>query len=143
MAFLVRFPLFHYLLQPFPKTVYRNAESNPPFSVDNNPKQSFADKILSPWKNRRKKGHTRRGGSGGNGTNPYRWIGYNNNAGPAAKGKLRRTNTLTLYQRAEQAELSHRSVSEVSTQVTLLSLSSPQSVFRVLTAGFFNIAQTY
>ncbi|CAM9632161.1 unnamed protein product [Ectocarpus fasciculatus] len=83
--------------------------------VDNNPKQSFADKILSPWKNRRKKGHPS-GGSGRSGTNPYRWIGYNNNAGPAAKGRLRRTNTLTLYQRAEQAELSHRSVSEASTQ---------------------------
>ncbi|CAM9600232.1 unnamed protein product [Ectocarpus sp. 6 AP-2014] len=84
--------------------------------VDNIPKQSFADKIFSPWKNRRKEGH-HRGGGGGKGTNPYRWIGYNNNnAGPTAKGKLRRTNTLTLYQRAEQAELSHRRVSDASTQ---------------------------
>ncbi|CAB1114831.1 unnamed protein product [Ectocarpus sp. CCAP 1310/34] len=83
--------------------------------VENNPKQSFADKILSAWKNRRKKGHPR-AGSGGKGTNPYRWIGYNNNAVPAAKGKQGRTNTLTLYQRAEQAELCHRSVSDASTQ---------------------------
>lgn len=75
----------------------------PLLSVDNQPKASFTSRMFSPWTKKR-----RREPFGGK---------RNTNTSKTAlpltklqkKNTLKRANTLTLYQRAEQAELSQRS----------------------------------
>ncbi|CAM9438002.1 unnamed protein product, partial [Scytosiphon promiscuus] len=68
--------------------------------VDNKPRQSLAARVLSPWKQRRAKKRSRGGGRSKNLSSQTR---------SNKQMKIKRQSTLTLYQRAEQAELSHRS----------------------------------
>lgn len=76
------------------------------------PEQGFTSKVLSLW-NTKQRRKIKLGGGGypRNNKKPHRWLfGYGNTT--SSNRKLPRTATLTLRQRVEMAELSHRSESE-------------------------------